>query len=338
MQGWQRIIGHDWAVDLLDASIRHGRIGHAYLLTGPSRIGKATLANTFAQALNCVHPDSSQRPCGKCRPCTLIAVGRHPDVRHVIGQTSLRGTPSLKIGQIRDLQQELNLTAAEARYKVAILEDFENATIGAANAFLKTLEEPPSRVILVLTAADADNLLPTIPSRCQILNLRPLPATVIAKALQEQWRLSSERADLLAHLADGRLGWAVLAAQDPAIMEAREFRLNALHDAIGQSRVGRFNMAEKLNKKPEDLPELLRTWLSWWRDLSLLAIDDALASAITNIDLQPKLRRLARAWPPKEIIASLSSTEQALWQLKHNANTRLLIENLLLLYPYSDED
>jgi DNA polymerase-3 subunit delta' len=337
MLRWQRIIGHDWAVDLLDKSIQLGRISHAYLLTGPSQVGKATLANTFAQAINCLHPESGQRPCGKCRSCLLIAANHHPDVRRVTGQSSLRGTPSIKIDQIRELQQELNLSTAEARHKIAILEDFEQATMGAANAFLKTLEEPPSRVILLLTAADADMLLATIASRCQILNLKPLSTTLITEALQEHWRLSSEQAELFAHLAAGRIGWAVVAAQDPAILKDRHFQLSVLQDTLSQSRVGRFKMADQLNRKPENLLELFNTWITWWRDLSLLVTDESLSNIITNIDLQSKLRRLAQIWSAKEIIASLHGTEQALWQLKHNANTKLLIENLLLGYPYIRE-
>ena len=155
MNEWNRIVGHDWAVDILRAAIRHERVGHAYLITGPAQVGKTTLARTFAQALNCQAADVAARPCGKCRPCQLIAADRHTDVRLLQPEVGSRGNPIIKIDQIRTLQQELSLAAYEARWKVAILRQFEAANASAANAFLKTLEEPPRQVVLLMTATDA---------------------------------------------------------------------------------------------------------------------------------------------------------------------------------------
>jgi len=261
-----------------------------------------------------------------------------------MGDVSDRGKPSLKIDQIRELQRELNLTPTEARYKVAILPQFEAATPSAANAFLKTLEEPPRQVMLLVTTADADGLLPTIPSRCRTINLRPLPARQIQQALETRWSVPSGEARLLAHLADGRLGWAVQAALEPAILETRLVNIRWLYDALGQNRVGRFATADNLARNPELLPMILRTWLSWWRDLLLLShnsqfVDPAqstTAVSITNIDQYDRLSQLAAQIFPDEALAALKKTMSALWQLDHNANTRLALENLLLAYPKPD--
>jgi DNA polymerase-3 subunit delta' len=119
------IIGHDWAVDLLQAAVLHQRIGHAYLFTGPAQVGKATLARVFAQALNCQSDYLNNRPCGVCRSCKLIAAGRHPDVRVLTPELNSRGQPVIKIEQMRELQKELSLGTFEARYKIAILADFD---------------------------------------------------------------------------------------------------------------------------------------------------------------------------------------------------------------------
>ncbi len=334
MSNWETIVGHRWAVEMLANGLANDRLGHAYLITGPEQVGKTTLARTFAQALNCEAP-MAERPCGHCRPCKLIAVDRHPDVKLVSPEVSGRGKLTLKIETIRQLQQDLTLSAYEARYKVAILERFDAATIGAANAFLKTLEEPPGKVVLLLTATDADMLLPTIASRCRTLNLRPLSPDLIETSLATRWRVPAEQATLLAHLADGRLGWAIQAAEDDTILQTRTEQLRHLHDALAGRRVPRFALADKLSRKPETLPDLLKTWLSWWRDLTLLnqRQGQPVSLLLTNVDEIARLEPLATAWTEPQIIASLNQTNEALWQLERNANTRLVLENLLLVYP-----
>ncbi len=332
---WNQIIGHDWAVQLLADAIKHDRVGHAYLITGPEHVGKTTLARTFAQALNCEAAEA-ERPCGQCRPCQLIAADKHLDVRLVEPEVSGRGKLSLKIETIRELQHDLNLAAYEARHKAAILTRFDAATIGASNAFLKTLEEPPRNVVLLLTATDADTLLPTISSRCRTIGLRPLPAATIEHALATTYQVPADDAHLLAHLADGRIGWAIQAAADPSILETRAEHLDWLHEALNGNRVARFALADKLARKPEQLPAILQNWLSWQRDLTVLAQGVTRSGVtLTNIDQQAELERLSRAWTAEQALASLKQTNLALWQLERNANTRLVLENLLLVYPHT---
>jgi DNA polymerase III subunit delta' len=334
---WNEIVGHEWAVSLLREAMARGRVGHAYLFTGPRHIGKTALALRFAQALNCGEEEAA-RPCGQCRNCRLIAAERHPDVRVIVPEESGRGSLALKIEQIRDLQQGLSLASYEARWKVALLTEFDSATVGAANAFLKTLEEPPAGVILLLTAREADAVLPTIASRCRVIALRPLPAGKIASALEARWQVPVAQAQVLAHLADGRLGWALQALADGSLLSARGEQLDQLQEALGGSRVERFELAERLARKPETLPDLLRTWLSWWRDLALLAWGRGAgaadhAGAISNVDAEDDLLALSRQWERPAILRALQQTQRALWQLEHNANTRLALEYLLLVYP-----
>lgn len=331
--GWQHIIGHDWAVQLLGNAVARGRVGHAYLITGPAQIGKMALARTLAKALNCTAEDRP-RPCGECRSCTLIAADRYPDVRVVRPEVSERGIPSIKIEQIRRLQQDLNLSAYEGRYKVALLKQFDTANANAANAFLKTLEEPPGHVILILTAIDSESILPTIASRCRTLALRPIPAGMIEEALMTRWRAKPEEATLLAHLADGRLGWAVEALQDKTRLQSRAEHLDLLYRALQGNLVSRFSLAETLARKSETLPEMLQTWLSWWRDLALLAFDRRAQERVSNIDQTGPLIACAGQWPRRRVLAGLAQTERGLRYLRQNANTRLVLENLMLTYPF----
>jgi DNA polymerase-3 subunit delta' len=218
---------------------------------------------------------------------------------------------------------------------VVILKRFDAAGPNAANAFLKTLEEPPAKVMLLLTANNADTLLPTINSRCRTIALRPLSTMQVEESLMTRWHMPADEARLLAHLADGRLGWAVQAAIEPALLETRLGQLAILKEAMAGSRVKRFALAEKLAAKPESLPDLLRTWLTWWRDVGLLAYSQGKVGAISNIDQQEQLRDLARSHPREQLLLALGQTETAVRQLAQNANSRLVIENLFLSYPSS---
>jgi DNA polymerase-3 subunit delta' len=335
--GWHHVVGHDWAVRLLAGALAHNRAGHAYLFTGPDQIGKMTLARAFAAALNC-QAEPGERPCGHCRACRLIAEDKHPDVRVILPEVSERGALSIKIDAIRRLSQDLSLSAYEGRYKIALLKRFDTANANAANAFLKTLEEPPANVVLLLTARESDALLPTITSRCRTVSLRPIPAALIEEVLMTRpyevgHGVKPDEASLLARLADGRLGWAIRAHEQPALLQERAAQLEALHKALAGSLVARFAQAETLARKADALPALLRVWLSWWRDVALLAYDRRPDAPVSNIDQVEQIHALARQWPRPKVLAALRQTETALRQLDQNANARLVLENVLLAYP-----
>jgi len=319
---WQ-VVGHKWAVDLLNRALASGRVGHAYLLTGPPQIGKKSLALNFAQALNCL---DEERPCGQCLACRKIAHGSHPDVQLIEGEGG-----SLKIDQMRTLQHEAALSPLEGRWKVYIIRQMEQATAEAANCLLKTLEEPPAHVILLLTASQADALLPTIVSRCQVLNLRPLANETVQRALQERWGVDAERARFLARLSGGRLGWAVAASQNDTILARREKHLDEMMELLSQGQVERLGYAQQLSRNPEAAPELLHLWLSWWRDLLLAASDSS--AGIINIDREDALRAQAQRYSLGQVRDFVEALRAAAWRLEHNANTRLTLEVLTLSLP-----
>jgi DNA polymerase-3 subunit delta' len=319
---WQ-VVGHEWAVELLKRSLADGRIAHAYLLLGPPQIGKRTLALNFAQALNC-QAQEQDRPCGRCLSCQKIAHGTHPDVRLIEGE---RGT--LKIDQIRAVRREASFSTHEGRWKVYILRQMEQATTEAANCLLKTLEEPPTQVILVLTATTGEALLPTIVSRCQVLSLRPLPVDEVRQALEERWGIAPERAELVAQLSGGRLGWAVEA--DETTLKQRQTRLAELAEVLTQKRVERQAYANQLSRtsRPD---EVLGLWLSWWRDLFLIKV--GCPARITNIDHQAFLKSQAETYTLLQIKDCIRDIQAAVQQLDDNVNPRLALEGLMLKLPY----
>lgn len=329
------IIGHDWAVDLLRLGVESGRIGHAYLIAGAAHLGRTTLALALAKALNCTSEYVNNRPCGQCRSCKLIANGRHPDVFTLEPQVSGRGFGVIKIDQIRELQRSLNLATIEARYKIAIIRSFDAANLSAANAFLKTLEEPPPNVILILTASDADALLQTITSRCRTVSLRPVATPVIQHLLETRYGQLTPQAHTIAHLANGRIGWAIQAVEEPRHAADHQAAITQLMEILAGKRVDRFAIVNKLYRHGESLPALLQAWSSWWRDALLVGIHGQTAGdRLINLDEFDRLTAVQEHLERDDALHALKATEEAQWQLAHNGNIRLVLEVLFLNYPF----
>ncbi len=318
-----QVVGHRWAIELLSRQIERDHIPQALLIAGPQHVGKSTLARYLAQRLNCQGAD---RPCGYCVSCRKIVSGNHPDVR-IFDQDD----EPIKIEQVRELQRELALSPHESPFRVVLLCNFERATTSAANALLKTLEEPAGPAVLILTATDPGKLLPTIVSRCQLLTLRPLPQPEILAALQARWHASPPQAELLAQLAAGRLGWAVRALTDDDFLARREQRWQELLNLLGQSRAERLAYAHQLSRDLNAIKELLALWLTIWRDL--LLVQNSSQARLINLDWQQSLARLAGQVQLNQTIATLTSLRRALKNLEHNVNPRLNLELVLLRLP-----
>jgi DNA polymerase-3 subunit delta' len=338
------LVGHDWVVRALARSIFGDRVAHAYLFTGPHAIGKTALARALAQALQCT---SHNRPCGECPACQKIARDRHPDVQIIEGvpvgykfdEKSPPPPPRandwerriLKIDQIRAVQHDVSRSPFEGRWKIVILRQFEEANEEAANAFLKTLEEPPRHTRLILTARDASLLLPTISSRCQVFALRPLSPPQVETALVERWNADPATACLLARLSSGRLGWAVRASTNTSLLDARCTHLAALDAVLNEGRAERLSRAGDLAKDADDLPEMLELWLGWWRDVLLVQNGDG--ARITNVDYEDTLQKQAARFSIEQVQRALKSVRATARYLNQNVNARLALEVLLLNLP-----
>jgi DNA polymerase III subunit delta' len=323
MGGWP-VVGHEWAVDMLQRAIVSDRLSHAYLLSGPAQVGKTTLAKAFAQALLCeVSPGT---PCGECRTCRRLAQGRYPDVQLVAAEKN-----TIQIEQVRNVQADAALAPLEGKRKIFIVREIERATPPAANALLKTLEEPPPHVMMVLTCVRRDQVLPTILSRCQLISLRALPLAEVQSALQTRWGVEAEQAALLARLSSGRLGWGVAHHLDAGLWQRRGQQLDELQALAGGSRVARLSYAETISRQPEDLEDVLGLWATWWRDI--LLIQRGAGDAIINLDRRDQLAAQAGLFAPEQVEGILSLVMQTLRRIKANVNARLALDVLALRLP-----
>ena len=325
------LVGHRPALQFLERSLETERLAHSYLLIGPAHVGKMALALQLAQAVNCTAPD---RPCQVCPQCVRIAAGRHTDVQVIaLGEES--GTvKEIRIDQVRELQQAAILKPFEGRCRVFIVDGAERLSQEAANALLKTLEEPPPQVLLLLLVTDEEGLLPTLRSRCQRLELHPLRAEGLVLALEERGA-SPDQARELAMRSQGCPGIALRALQDPSWLEAQDQELEGLLDILGSSLHQRFALAAELANRfasdREGVQTHLHLWLEWWRDL--LLVREGAVPHLVHPQLQQSLEALARELDTAAIAAALRLIQETLDFLDQNANPRLALEHLLLGLP-----
>jgi DNA polymerase-3 subunit delta' len=325
------LIGHEWAVEMLKQHLIRDSVRHAYLFCGPPGLGRRTLALRFAQALNCPNPPAPGEACGKCKTCQQIERMQYTDLA-IIQAEKEGGT--LKVEQIRTLRQSLSLKPYQGKYRVALFLRFQEANASAANALLKTLEEAPAYVILLLTADTIEQLLPTIVSRCEILRLRPLPVKTVESYLKECGADETD-SNLLAHVSSGRPGYALRLMQDKDALEFRTRRLVELQKLLKSTLRERFAYAEKLTDRKyearERYRETLLLWQAFWRDVLLRAAGSD--APLANVDHTAAIEALASRLSLPEVRQLVNAVEDAVDRLERNVNPRLLAEVLLLDWP-----
>ncbi|MBI4329292.1 MAG: DNA polymerase III subunit delta' [Chloroflexi bacterium] len=315
------------ALRLLERSLASGSPAHAYLFVGPEGGGKLLLARQMAQALLCT---GEEPPCLECRSCRRIEAGLHADV-----QTLSPGEMgSIGIDQIREIASTASLQPFEGRGRVVIVNGSEAMTREAANAFLKTLEEPPPNVTFLLLAEDEEALLETVRSRCQRIPLASLPFQAVADALEKRG-FSTDVAERVAHLSQGRLEASIQLAEAPEQMEARRKRLVELAAATRMRPAARLAFASRLADafypNREDVYADLGRLASLWRDVMLTA--GQAPEGIVNSDIPEVLKRMGEAVSLEEAADVLQAIQGTIEALRRNANPRLALEALLLALP-----
>jgi len=330
--GWG-LVGHRDAVVQLSRALATGRLAHAYLFTGPKGVGKGALALALARAVNCAADDP---PCGECASCRRIGAGKHADV-HIVGMDMKGGKArtEISIEQVEEMQRLAALRPFEGRSRVFIVDGAERMSAEAANRLLKTLEEPPPQVLLVLLTANERELLPTLLSRCQPIRLRALAEADVRAALQERG-MADEEARRVARLAQGRIGWALAVAADGALLQKREERLDQVAGQAQADREQRFAFAVELgtlfSRNREEARAVLELWQEWWRDLLLWKT--GMGEWVTNLDRRATGEAQAAQLGLGEIVATLRRLDATAVALEANVTPRLALDVLALSMPH----
>lgn len=298
-----KVIGHAKQIESLLKDYTTGNLAHAYLFHGPSQAGKFTLAQNFANLLQCEHDF-----CGICSTCKQFASGQHLDT--VIWPD--QGEGDLGVEAVRELIAHLSQTS-QSPYKLCLIENVERFTTEASNALLKLLEEPSADTIFFLTSSSLLKLLPTIISRCRLLRFSLLDDAVIKKELAKlDLSLSSKNIEAL-HFGSGRPGRVITYLRHPENLESMKLNYQELADLISkQDLVERFQYIAELTKQPERIATFLDQFLAFSQ------------KQLEELDLTQDQARL------EMIMQRIYRIEKTRHYLSQSVNPRLALENLLL--------
>ena len=326
MVRFQDIYGNESVISHFQTALRTGNVSHAYLISGAEGSGKNMLANAFTAALLC--KEGGVEPCGKCKSCIQAESGNHPDIIRVTHEKTIIGVDDIR----EQLNANVSIRPYSSEYKVFIVDEAELMNDAAQNALLKTLEEPPEYVVIILLSTSEEALLPTIRSRCILLNSRPLPKEAVSRYLSKNYSMPDYQADVAAAFSGGNLGRAIEYATSE---EASEERTNILEML---RHIDELTLAELANavKVPADRRnDVLDLLLIWIRDVMLCKASGNTKQLILK-DESRSIAHVADTHSFEALERAAKAVEETRSRLNSNVSADLSMEMLLL--AFSDKE
>lgn len=324
MGSFRDVVGHKDVIRYIRNAVTENKVSHAYIINGERGSGKKMLASLYAATLLCEKGGSD--PCNTCHSCIQAESGNHPDIIWVGHE---------KPGSIgvEDIRNQVNNTVAikpyQGPYKVYIIPQADIMTVQAQNALLKTIEEPPEYVVIMLLTQNAEVMLPTINSRCVMLKLRNIKDALIKKYLMEKLEVPDYKAEVCTAFAQGNMGKAIMLANSEHFNEIREEVLQLMryiHDMEISEIVDAVNHCTVYKLEISDYLDII---MIWYRDVLLYKATKDIDKVVFKDQIE-YMKEQARKSSYEGIELILESLDKAKARLKANVNFDLVMELLLL--------
>lgn len=319
------IVGQEQIKEHLQNAVKTNKVSHAYIINGERSSGKEFIAKTFAMALQCENRQETE-PCQECHSCKQALSGNQPDIIFITHEKP--GTIS-----VDDIRTQINGDIAIKPYssprKIYIMNEGEKMTIQAQNALLKTLEEPPEYAVILILTTNVDSLLPTILSRCVVLNMKPASDAQVKKFLMEHMQIPDYKADICTAFARGNLGKAKLLAGSEEFDKVKEEAITLLK-YINEMEISEIVAAiKKINEYKFDVNDYLDILSVWYRDVLLFKATHDANHLIFREEIQ-YIRKVADRSTYEGIELIIDALEKSKQRLNANVNFDLTMELLLL--------
>lgn len=323
--GFSGIIGHKDVVTHLQNAMKMEKVSHAYILNGEKGSGKKTIAKIFAQALQCEGGDTN--PCGTCHSCLQVKSGNHPDIIEVRHDKP----NSIGVDDIREqVVEDVSVRPYSSPYKVYIIDEGEKMTAQAQNALLKTIEEPPAYVVVLILTSNASALLPTILSRCVMLNMKPVPDEQVRTYLMEHVQIPDYQADICVAFAQGNIGKAVQLASSDRFSEIKSSAIHLVTHVKEMDMSEITNAVQAVTEFKLDIRDYLDILAVWYRDVLYFKATNDANGIIFRENLR-SIQQQTRRSSYEGLEAILEGIRKAKVRLTANVNFELTMELLFLL-------
>lgn len=318
------IIGQEQLKEHLQNAISMNKVSHAYIINGERSSGKEFIAKIFAMTLQC--EKGGTEPCGECHSCKQALSGNQPDIIFVshekpntIGVEDIRG----------QINNDIVIKPYSSPRKIYIMNEGEKMTVQAQNALLKTLEEPPEYAVILILTTNVEALLPTILSRCVVLNMKPVSDEKVKKYLMEELQIPDYKANICVAFARGNIGKAKLLASSEEFEKVKDEALSLVKN-INDMEINEIVKAiKKIMEYKFDVGDYLDILSVWYRDVLLFKATKDANSLIFKDELQ-HIRKVADRSTYEGIETIVKALQQAKRRLEANVNFDLTMELLLL--------
>jgi len=320
---FSNITGQQEIVCSLKRLLSEDRIGHAYIFSGSAGLGKKTIAHIFGGLLLCENSQTGSM-CGQCTACRLFEHGSNPDYHRISTSEA-----SIGVELIREIQEDVAVKPVYSKYKVYIIEDAEKMTVQAQNCLLKTLEEPPRYVVIILLTTNFDALLETVRSRAQHFHFKKYTREQVTKVLKDRLGQNHEIIELAADYSDGNIGVALELAASEDFAQLRN-RVMELMPGVNKGKTRDiFAFSALMEEQKENAGLILNIMQLYYRDI-LVICETGNYNMLINSDKKDIIVNNAQKGCSRRFIGIIEAIEAARRALKQNANYQLVIENMLI--------